>query len=254
MRRNPTLPLLMVGFVLAGCQSAPPPPPVIDNPEGLIEAMRVRYDGKWYPSLTFLQNTVRHKPDGATDTSLWYEARYLPGNLRIDFGDTKAGNGGLCRDDSVFTLSAGKMNQKTARVHPLLLLGFDVYFLPPAETAQKLRDAGFDLSVMREAFWQDRPTYVGGAEKGDSTSAQFWIDKENLYFVRMIEPVGGGVSEVLFDNYERLGDAWISPVVKMNFNGKLNVEELYYDIKIGQSFDPTLFDENRWLSSEHWYR
>lgn len=69
-----------------------------------------------------------------------------------------------------------------------MVLGFDVYVQPVAETVRKLRLLKFDLAKLHEITWEGRPSYVVGATAADSTSPQFWIDKERLYFVRSLEP------------------------------------------------------------------
>ena len=57
----------------------------IKTSEQLVAAMRTKYDGKWYKTLTFAQNTTTFKADGTTEKSVWYETMSLPGKLRIDF-------------------------------------------------------------------------------------------------------------------------------------------------------------------------
>lgn len=154
--------------------------------------MQARYAGKWYKTITFTQKSIQHKPDGGVDTTLWYEALEMPGRLRIDFDPMTDGNGFLFRADTVYSIQKGAVAQFAPQDHSLLLLGFDVNFLPPAASMKKLEGLGFDLTTFREAEWQGRPVYVVGADEGDETSAQFWIDKDNLYFVHEIQPLGPG--------------------------------------------------------------
>jgi hypothetical protein len=81
---------------------------------------------------------------------------------------------------------------------------------------EKLKGLKFDLSTFHEDTWQGRPVYVVGAKAGDNHSAQFWIDKKNLYFVRMIRPAGGDgtqTQETQFNKYVKLGGGWMSPEV-----------------------------------------
>ncbi len=69
-----------------------------------------------------------------------------------------------------------------------MVLGFDVYAQPVEIDRPQLRELGFDLTKLHESTWQGRPAYVVGAAAGDTVTRQFWIDKERLYFVRMVEP------------------------------------------------------------------
>jgi hypothetical protein len=89
-----------------------------------------------------------------------------------------------------------------------MILGFDMYRLPQADVLEKLKGLKFDLTIFREDTWQGRPVYVVGAKAGDLHSPQFWIDQKNLYFVRMLRPVGrdgAQTQETQFNKYRKLG-------------------------------------------------
>lgn len=228
----------------------------IKTSEDLIRAMRKKYEGKWYKNITFVQKTIEYQADGTSKVSIWYEALAMPGKLRIDFDPVKDGNGILFTDDTLYNVKGGKVQDSHALVHPLLLLGFDAYFLPVEETAQKLKNLGFDLSTLREDTWQGRAVYVVGAKQGDLRSAQFWIDKEHLYFVRMIQPAGKDktrISETQFNKYERTkGGGWIAPEVIFLLDGKRVVLEEYSEIRTNVRLDNKLFDPQSWTTAEHW--
>src|SRR5688500_20150951 len=94
--------------LLGGCRrgrapepAAPAPEPVAAQPaapaprfrtgEAVIDAMRDRYVGKWYTTLTFKQRTSRLLPTGKWSVQSWWEAMKLPGKRRIDFDPVSAG-------------------------------------------------------------------------------------------------------------------------------------------------------------------
>jgi hypothetical protein len=141
-------------------------------------------------------------------------------------------------------------------IHPLLLLGFDAYFLPVEETMTKLKGMGFDLSTLREETWQGRPVYVVGAKAGDLHSAQFWIDKENLYFVRMLRPAGKDkkqTSEIQFNKYEKTKEGgWVAPEVVFLLDGRRTVFEEYTEIRTNVPLDDRFFDPQSWSTVKHW--
>jgi hypothetical protein len=171
----------VIATTLARCLLRP-------NGEQLIQAMLQRYAGKWYKTLTFVQ-TTSFPQTGKVET--WYEAAKIPGALRIDVAPIDSGRTILFRNDSIYQFKGGKLAGSKGFVHPLMVLGFDVYNQPADATISKLKDLGFDLSKLRTDTWQGHPVYVVGAAQGDSTTAQFWIDQERLLFVRMIEPAPG---------------------------------------------------------------
>lgn len=247
--------VVLMLLLLAACATETEPAaealssePAFDSPRALIAAMRDRYDGQWYQTLTFVQQTIEYDQDGVADTATWHEAYAAPGRLRIDVAPLEDGNGFLFASDTQYVFQNGELANKRPRVHVLLLLGFDVYHLPAEETTQKLEDLGFDLSKIHQTMWQDRPMYVVGAEAGEERQAQFWIDQEHLYFTRLLQPVGPDslLRDIQFNNYERIGEAWIAPEVVFNFDNTVRMLEHYRDIQTGVALDTTLFNPNHW--------
>ena len=224
-------------------------PPTPKNGEALLSMMRERYLGKWYRTLTFTQKTTL--PDGKIET--WYEALELPGKLRIDIAPLDSGKTLLFRNDSLYVFEQKTLKTSQPLVHPLMVLGFDVYQAPVKETAQKLRGLKFDLSKLHQTTWRGRPTYVVGAEPGDTTSPQFWIDGERLYFVRSLEPSKQDpavIKETIFDKYLPLAGGWVETEVLFLANGKQQVKEEYSNPKANVRLDPGIFDPETWKPAD----
>jgi outer membrane lipoprotein-sorting protein len=227
----------------------------ITTGEEVVAAMRQKYAKRWYKTTTFRQVTTDYEKDGTKKVAVWYEALEMPGKLRIDFEPKKDGNGILFSDDKIYTMKDGKVENSRPLIHPLLLLAFDVYSLPVDQTVAKLKQLKFDLSIVREDAWQGRPVYVVGAKAGDLHSAQFWIDKQHLYFVRMFRPAGKdgtSTSEIQFNKYQRLGGGWISPEVIFMLDGKTTTTESYSEIKADVKLDAEIFDPEKWTTAKHW--
>jgi len=226
----------------------------ITTTEELVAAMQTKYAKSWYKTATFVQKTTNIDNDGNKKVETWYEAMSLPGSLRIDFTPTSAGNGILFTNSQMYMFKNGKVDANRPLVHPLMVLGFDVYGLPAAEVIEKLKGLKFDLSTFREDTWQGRPVYVVGAKAGDLHSPQFWIDQENLYFVRMIRPGGPGgtqTQETQFNKYQKLGGGWMSPEVIFMVDGKITTTEEYSDLRADVPLDPKLFDP-QYFATVHW--
>jgi hypothetical protein len=124
--------------------------------EDVIAAMHKKYDGKWYKTLTFQQTTTNYKPDGTSEASTWYEALSVPGKLRIDITPLEKGNGVIFADGNVYSFRDGKLAAHRPFVHPLLVLGFDVYNQPVETTVAQLKGMGIDLSTIHEEQWQGK--------------------------------------------------------------------------------------------------
>jgi outer membrane lipoprotein-sorting protein len=249
--KQPLLLLLFLLLAVAPAVQARQP----KTGEELIAAMRAKYATKWYKTTTFRQVTTDFEKDGTKKVAIWYEAISMPGRLRIDFDPIKDGNGILFADDKIYTFKDGKLENSRPLIHPLVLLAFDVYFLPVDQTVAKLRQLKFDLSILREDTWQGRPVYVVGAPPGDLHSTQFWIDKERLYFVRMFRPAGKdgtSTSEIQFNKYQRLGNGWISPEVIFMLDGKTSTTESYSEMRADVKLDEELFNPDKWTTARSW--
>jgi hypothetical protein len=242
------LPLVLCTLLLTANVVLLQPPKLSSKPkngEELIAQMRERYAGKWYRTLTFTQKTTL--PDGKVET--WYEALELPGKLRIDIAPLDSMNAILIRNDSVYQFQHGELKDSKPLVHPLMVLGFDVYEAPVAETVAKLRGLNFDLSKLHQTTWQGRPTYVVGAAPGDTLSPQFWIDAERLYFVRSIEPSKKDpavINDTRFEKYIPLAGGWLEMEVLFLANGQQRVKEEYSKPKANVKLDPAIFDPRAW--------
>ena len=162
----------------------------IKSGDELIAAMHKKYDGKWYKTLTFVQKTITYKADGTSSAETWHEALTAPGRLRIDMEPMDKGNGILFLDGTYYSFRDGKQTGKRPFVHPLLVLGFDVYMQPVETTISQIKGMGIDLSTVHEDQWQGNAVYVIGAKQGDLTTPQFWVSRKNLLFVRLIQ-LGG---------------------------------------------------------------
>ncbi len=225
----------------------------ISNGYEVINAMYSKYEGKWYKHLTFTQKTTFYGQDGSVArTQDWYEALTLPGKLAIRFDTEDSNNGILFNNGIQYGYANGQMIQEAERTHELLVLGFDVYHQTPDITATQLSGRGFDLEKIYEDEWEGRPVYVIGVSEPDTTQAQFWVDKERLYFVRNFT-VGrqNTIQEVQFNKYERLGQGWIAPEVIFKANGFMGLLEEYTQILIPDTlnqeiFNPVVFPEVEW--------
>jgi outer membrane lipoprotein-sorting protein len=226
----------------------------ITNTEDLVAALQKKYAKSWYKTATFVQKTVNIEKDGTQKVEIWYEALSVPGSLRIDFTPVKDGNGILFTNGQIYVFKDGKVETNRPYVHPLMILGFDMYRLPQADVIEKLKGLKFDLSVFREDTWQGRRVYVVGAKAGDLHSPQFWIDKRNLYFVRMLRPAGKDgtqTQETQFNKYQKLRGGWMSPEVIFLVDGKVVTSEEYSEMRADVPLDPKLFDPQS-FATVHW--
>ncbi|NOT46306.1 MAG: hypothetical protein HOP17_00960 [Acidobacteria bacterium] len=245
--------LFLLLFVFAGSAIAAD----LKSGEDLVSAMYKKYSGKWYKTLTFVQKTITHKPDGTTEAATWYEAINCPGKLRIDFDPVEKGDGLLFADGKIFSFRDGKTNAGRPFVHPLMVLGFDVYMQPVETTITQLKDMSIDLSTIRQEDWQGKRVYVVGAKQGDLKSPQFWVDKKDLLFVRLLQPTGKekkSTADTRFNKYVKVkGGGWVAAEVLFFVDGKPATTEEYSDIQVGMDLSADLWNPEKWISVDKTY-
>jgi hypothetical protein len=220
----------------------------------LLTAMHARYDGKWYRTLTFLQHNTEHHPDGTIGHSTWREWLQAPGKLRIEFQPADSGNGVLFANDSVFSFQLDSLRGSRSFVHPLLVLGFDVYTQPVERTVAQLQQAPrtFDLSVLSEGTWDGRPVWIVGAKAGDLHTRQFWVDKERLVFVRLLEPAPrdtAKTADTRFNKYSAMSGGWVSAEVEFLVDGQQQFLEQYDEIQTNVTLPAALWDARQWKAA-----
>src|SRR5947209_6505541 len=130
---------------------------------------------------------------------------------------------------------------------------------PPAErTTDILRRRGIDMSKVSRATWENRPVFVVGADAGDSTSKQFWIDAQRLLFVRLVETVktsnGSRRDEYRFQRYVPHGQSWVAEEVTGLRDGKPSLREVYANVRVDVPIDDALFDPAQLATHTPWYK
>lgn len=253
---------LVVVLVAAACKPAvqtgspaPAPAPArlaINSGSDVVRAMHDSYAGKWYRNLTFKQVTTIWTPTGGQLVQTWYEAGAIPGRLRIDT-DT-LGGGVIYARDSIFAFQNGRLARADTGMNPLMVLGFDVYGQDAARSATVLRHLGYDLTKLGEGTWKGRPVWIVGAAPGDTTTAQFWVDKERLVFVRGIEPRGRNLIDFRFDKYVAHGDGWVAEEVWQYVNGKPRVHEEYSNVRVNVPLTDAIWDPKQWGTTRGWWK
>ncbi len=222
----------------------------------IVKQMHDKYVGKWFKTLTFVQQTTRPTKSGKDTVQTWYEAASVPGFLRIDFGNPSDGNGALYTHDSAYTMSNGTVKKADAGGNPLIPLLFDVYAVPVDRTLSDLHTLKIDMSKVHQSTYDGRPVYIIGADAGDLKAPQVWIDTERLILVRQVFVEGPDSAPTYIDSqfkkYRPIGHSWIAPECSFFIGDKLIQKEDYTDIKADVPLSPGLFDPAQWKTAPHW--
>ena len=247
---------LVLVFILLTPLTSAPSVAAQDDPHALLDAMHARYGAQRAATLTFVQKTILHRPDGRVDTTTWYEAA-APGKLRIDFAPVEAGNGVLYAEGVRYTFQGGELVDERSEVNPLQVLLMDIFTQPVRRTAASLEGLGFDLSRLYETTWQGRPVVVvGAASAADVKAPQFWVDSERLVVLRVLQPVGAEGTRLLdvhVTEHKEMEGVPHETALLIYVDDQLVQEEYYHDVRPGAPIDPALFDPADWsIDAPYW--
>jgi hypothetical protein len=246
-------------------ENSPPPPPAEPAPEPkptinyaadsrqLFAQMYEQYSGLWFKTLRFTQRNTLYSSTGKEIKSTWEEHISAPGRLRIDFLPLSDKSGILINNDRVVTFTGGKKTSQSRSINPLLLLTVDAYVVPPEVTLRRLDSLGVKRHTFRISEWDGKPVYVIGAEEGDTTAAQLWIDAERLLLVRWIqrEPRGKRVihADTRVSKYKDVAGVPIPFEILVLHDGKPYFKEEYEDVEANVPLSEQLFDPARWATA-----
>jgi hypothetical protein len=220
--------------------------------DSIISQMHARYQKDWYDTMVFSQKNTTYNADGTSKIEMWYERGLLPGKLRIDVGAPADGNAMIMNDGQLYTFQHGTRADSRPLRSLALLLGFDVYRQPPEVTLAQLKHEGIDTSKMHRDTWQGEAVYVVGADKGDVSSKQFWVEVRRLLCVRVIQPdtrKPGSLADIRFLDYRQQPRGWIAARIEVRHDDQLVFSEEYSNIATGQPLDAALFDPEHFQPS-----
>lgn len=244
------MPLLSV--IAATMLTLRPPAPLPG--EAVIARAYAMYKGKWFHSVTYVQRTLLPL-ERRVET--WYVTLQPPGMLRVDVAPEVTGRALIYRGDSVYEFGRGQLRSAGIGVEPLEVLLHDLHSQPPERTIATLKRYGFDLSRTHETTLDGAPVIVVGALAGDTVSNQFWLDRQHLLLVRLIERNGSDPRRPLdarVGNYFPAGKGWLERQVRIALGTDVSTIEQYSDVKIdppleADVFTPLPFHRPRWVGT-----
>ncbi len=220
----------------------------INNGEQLIKEIHNTYHGKWFKNIAFEQNTSFYKYDSIYKKQIWYEVYQFPGKLAIKFDSISSRDGYLFANDTMSIINEGRVISQERKIHDLVVLSMDIYSQDALKTINQLNELGYDLSKFYIDIWNGKEAYVVGAEKGDTISKQFWIEKERLIFLRAISHKNAQNVETVFDNYIRYNKSWIEQTVVFKIDGKIVMKEEYFNIRKPNITNINSFETNNFIN------
>ncbi len=245
----------VVLWATAGCHRGPRNPaetkpaevaiPPVNSVSALVQAMRERYEDKWYKSLSFTQIN-RYTIGGKEQKSEWVENLAVPGKLRIDFLPLSQKSGVLIDNSRVRTFASGKQvdSRRLYQARPFLVS--DVYVLPVNVTMRRLDSLGVDTTRLRVQRLEGKRYFVLGAASGDMASTQVWFDAETLLLSRFVQTEDRAGKKVTSDmkvtGYADIAGFPVPEAFVTSREGVTTLREEYAKVKVNTPMPAALFD------------
>lgn len=258
MRRTSLL-LALATSLLAACGGAATPaggggaPQPARGPSApatgadLVERMHAAWSGKWYRTLSLVQENTIVSASGREQKIEWRETARLPGRLRIEYLPP-SGSGLLYADGKTHVFVGGKRETTRNEVNLWQLVTADLFAQSPAATTRLLDSLGIDMSKVRGGEWRERPVWIVGA--ADSGAAQLWVDRDRNLVWRLIVRDARSASRPMIETrvtgYADVEGIPLPTGVETYRDGRLTVRETFRDVKVNPEVGEGMFDPARW--------
>jgi hypothetical protein len=249
----------VLGTTVAACSSASLPP-ILGGPDpssparasmrprnGLevIGAMRRAHPSRALKSLSYNVLTV----DADEDTSQARAHLVLPGRFRESVLPARQRTGSVRNRQRLAVFERGRRVTLQRRVDLSALLAYDVFAQSIDSTISMLDSASVRFGLLRQDELDGRRVWVVGAEAGDSTSAQFWVDADEWRVVRVIQRDPRVPSRVVEERFGAFQEHLRVPVptrVEVYRAGQLVQRREFSDVRVNPSIPSRAFDLSRW--------
>ena len=213
----------------------------LNEGQNFMEKLYETYHGKWYKSFTFRQTTEQYKNGQLLKSETWYEFGQFPDKFKINFGLPSEQNAAIYRMDSLIVFKQGKQVTARPEKNDLLFLLGGMYFYPKKEFLSRLSAFGYDVSKSRTGSLNGDKVFVIGANSEHEKSNQLWFDPNKNILKRILKYEDGNEEDIIFEDHQKVGDAWIEGKITFYRNGQILQIEHYHDFKPNVSLNEKIF-------------
>ena len=264
LSRQKTLvvPALLVFAQLAGCsvvrtvvggeETSPPSSPAraeISPRNGLevIGAMRREHPSRQLRSIAF--TVLKMDPETPAKVVRARTLATLPGRYRTTTLPSSRRTGTVRNHQRVAVFERGRRVVSRTRVDLATLLSYDVYAQGIDTTIKALDAAGVRYGLARRDQLNGERVWVVGAEEGDTTSPQFWVDARDWRVVRVIQRDIRRANVLVDLRFSEFTDALGVPIptrVDVYRNGEWTERQTITDVALNPAVPARAFDVARW--------
>lgn len=210
--------------------------------------MRYAHPSRRLRSLAFTVETTEYRSDSTQPArSRVYAA--LPGRMRVELLPSSKRTGSVRNRQRLAVFERGRRVSMVSRVDLSMLVAYDVFAQSVDTTIMWLDSARVRFALVRRDELNGRDVWVVGANAGDTTSSQFWVDAELWRVLRVIqrEPrAPGEISDARFVEYAEVLDVPVPLRIQVYRSGRLAEQHEISDLIVNPSVPGRAFDLSRW--------
>jgi outer membrane lipoprotein-sorting protein len=214
----------------------------------VIGWMRYAHPSRQLRSLAFTLSTTEYRDDSArVARARVYTA--LPGKMRLELLPTTRRSGYVRNRHRLSVFERGRRVSTLNRVDLSTLLTYDVFAQSVDTTIMWLDSARVRFGLVHRDELDGRDVWVVGAEEGDTTSAQFWVDAERWHVLRVIqrEPrTPSNISDLRFTEYTELLEIPVPTRIQVYRGGRLALQQDISNVAVNPRLQSRAFDLSRW--------
>lgn len=209
--------------------------------------MRRAHPSRALRSLAFTVMTT--DPDAPARVTRARTLATLPGRFRTTTLPATRKSGTIRNQQRVAVFERGRRIVSRTRVDLATLLAFDVFAQGIDSTIKALDAGGVRYGIARRDRLDGRRVWVVGADEGDSTSPQFWVDAEEWRLVRVIQRdvrASSAIVDVRFSEFTDVMGVPLATRVDVYRNGEWTERQTITDVAANPVVPARAFDVGRW--------
>jgi len=236
--------------VLLGAPPSSPARARIEPRNGLeiIGAMRRAHPARALKTVAFTVRATEYR----TDSSRTAEARafaQLPGRFRLSILPTSRRSGFVRDGTQLSVFERGRRVASVNRLDLAMLLAYDVFAQSIDSTVRWLDIARVRVGLLRRDQFDGDRVWVIGADEGDVTSAQFWVDAERWRVVRVIQRdprAPSTIIDIRFSDFDEFLDVPLPLRIETYLGDRLMQRQEISDVAVNPPVPSRAFDLSQW--------
>jgi hypothetical protein len=173
----------------------------------------------------------------------------LPGRFRTTTLPASRRSGTIRNQQRVAIFERGRRVVSRTRVDLVTLLSYDVFAQGIDSTIKALDAGGVRYGIARRDRLDGRRVWVVGADAGDTSSPQFWVDAEQWRLVRVIQRdlrASGVTVDVRFSAFTDVMGVPLATRVDVYRNGHWTERQTITEVAVNPVVPTRAFDLGRW--------